>query len=439
MMSRFFTVPWFRYLPLLLLGLMLVAPLEAMASGGGGSGSACAAPAPNTPTCTNHPFFDATSPCYFGKSLTGVLQKIVDRVQTAVNGASQAIFDSITLDYGFNVIVSAAMTLMVAFFAVAFMFGFVQLTLGQGIIRLVKIGFLVWLITPGLGWLFIEDYVKYFFDDGTNCMIGAMINIAQSGSAGSGFCTFTTPFSILEGTVQLVFSPRMFVTAVASFTTPPYGVAVGLALIWAIIEFVMALMRALMIYALSLIVKALLYGLAPIFFVFLLFDKTKQYFMGWINQLVSFSLQPILMFAFLAFFASLINSSASAILARPDTHVCYTNSRQQGTTPFSMENWEFICPDGTTIKPYSGQRTATGALECPTGRIFPVSVVDILVFMLIVHIASSVMKIIPALASEMSQTVTRLDEALQGMNMFGAGGGRGSSAISRAELNRPRT
>ena len=145
---------WVRLMPMLLLGLMVFLPLEAFAGGGGGGGggapTVCGAPtlSPTTPTCTNHPFFDVNSPCYFGNTLTGVLTKIVDRIKLAVYVASAAIFNAITLDFGFNVIVGASMALMIAFFGVAFMFGFVQLTLGQAMIRLIKIGLLVWVMMP---------------------------------------------------------------------------------------------------------------------------------------------------------------------------------------------------------------------------------------------------------------------------------------------------
>lgn len=421
-----------------MVSLMLITPTVAHASASPTSGCYAAPPigSPSTPVCTNHPFFQSNNPCFLGAQVTGILATIIDRAESSVSSASRNIFEAITLDPGYDLIVGASMTLMIIFFAVGVMFGFLQPQLGQLIIRLVKIGLLAWIVTPGLGWTLIEDFFIRFFNDGTNYMISAMISIAQTGSALGASAGPIKPFEILEGTVNLIFSPRMFVTALASFSTPPFGIAIGMALLLAIASFVRALMRALLIYVLSIIVKALLLGLAPIFFVFLLFDKTKQLFMGWINQLVNFSLQPILMFAFLAFFASLINSSAQAILARPDTHACFVHSSQQGTTPFSLENWQFICPDGSTVRPYSGQRTATGPLECPGGRISPVSIVDILVFMLMVHLAGAVMTVIPALAMEMSQAITSLDQALNNMPGMGGGGGGGNATLNRLALQR---
>lgn len=402
----------------------------------------------STPICTDHAFFNEDDPCFMGTQVRGVLETVIKRIQLTVENAARSIFDAITMDYEFSVIVYASLILMITFFAVAVMFGFVNLTLGQAMIRLIKIGLIVWILSPD-GWFFMEDYFIRFFNDGTIYLINAMVLIADTGSAaGASSLDATQAFSVLDGSIKMVFSPRMFVTAVAAFGTQPYGVAVGLALLYSIFEFVKAVMNALLIFALSIIVKALLFGLAPIFFVFILFDRTKQLFMGWLNQLINFSLQPILMFAFLAFFSIMIESSADRITRKeanePQTHVCYVHSRQQGTTPFSMQAWEFVCPGPSgEIEPYSGQRTARGAIECPNSPVFPISIVDILVFMLIVHIASSIMKVIPALASEMSQGITRLDQAFDSMGGFGGGGGGGGqrTGITRLEerLQRTRT
>jgi hypothetical protein len=416
-------------------------PTGAMAGTGGG----CYDPPPiasNAPICTDHAFFNEDNPCFMGTQVRGILETVITRIQTTVENAARSIFDAITLDYEFSVIVYAALILMITFFAIAVMFGFLNLTLGQAMVRMIKIGFIVWILSPD-GWYFMEDYFIRFFNGGTIYLINAMVQIANTGSsAGASSLDATQAFSVLDGAIKTIFSPRMFVTAVAAFGTQPYGVAVGLALLYSIYEFVKALLNALLIFALSIIVKALLFGLAPIFFVFILFDRTKQLFMGWINQLINFSLQPILMFAFLAFFSIMIESSANRILRKegnePQTHVCYVHSRQQGTTPFNMQAWEFVCPDGTRIQPYSGQRTARGAIECPNGPVFPISIVDILVFMLIVHIAGSIMRVIPALASEMSQGITRLDQAFEGMGGMGGGGRTGVNRLEE-RLQRNRT
>jgi type IV secretory pathway VirB6-like protein len=406
------------------------------------STSDCYTPPPTsgaTRICTNDPFFREDSPCFLGTQVRGALETIITRIQCAVDSASRDIFDAITADSEFSIAVYASMVLMITFFAVAVMFGFINPTLGQAVIRLFKIGLVTWVVSPD-GWTFMQDYFVRFFNDGTIYLVNVMVEIANSGTAtGASSTDYTAAFSVLDGSLRHVFSPRMFVTAVAAFGTEPYGVAVGLALIFSIVEFVRALLRALLIFCLSLIVKALLFGLAPIFFVFLLFDRTKQHFMGWLNQLVNFSLQPILMFAFLAFFMTMIDSSARRILrvdadGNPEetqTHVCYVHSRQQGTTPFNMQSWEFVCPDGSSFQPYAGQRTARGPLECPGGPIFPISVVDILVFLLIVHIAGSIMSVIPALAAELSQGMVRLDQAIDGMGGFGGGGGGGRSTVQQ--------
>ena len=382
----------------------------AAGAGSGGTGDpGCTLPANETQTCTNHAFFNTDNPCYLNNKVEGVLHDIIIEVYTAVQNAAKNLYNAIAGDANFQLIVGASFTLFIIFFAVAFMFGFVQLTLGQGLFRLIKIGVVVWVISP-FGWRDFNNIVVKFFNDGSTDLINKIVTIAAP-DAGIAAGDIAGPFKILDKTINVVFSPRMLVTLIATFTTTPYGPLVGLALFYAIMEFVKAMLKALLVYSLSIIAKALLFGLAPIFFVFLLFDRTKNLFQGWVNQLVNFSLQPILMFAFLAFFAVMIETSAKQILQAPGTNVCWTKRDNSGSSPFDLQNWAFVCPDGTQFHAYQGMWGPKGAINCPgQPETFPLSIINILIFLLLVHLASQMIDVVTTLAGEMSQGVTRLDQ-----------------------------
>src|SRR6185436_2324103 len=101
---------------------------------------------------------------------------------------------------------------------------------------------------------------------------------------------------------------KMAVTLMAIFGTFPYGPIIGLILLMALGSFLKALMNALWVYLMSLVMKTLLFALAPIFIPCILFTRTRHLFDGWLNQIVNATLQPILLFAFFAFFAILIRT-----------------------------------------------------------------------------------------------------------------------------------
>jgi hypothetical protein len=358
-----------------------------------------------------------------------MLQTVVDQINTAVQGAYVRLYLAFINDGGYQNAIYAAFLLTVIFFAVSFMFGFITLTLAQGAVRIAKIGFIIWIIGP-TGLQFMDEYVVRFFNQGGAWLINAMINVATTGSVGTPSTSVSAPFTVLDEIIRVVFSPRMFVTIIAAATTAPFGPLVALALIWSVFSIFMALLRALQIYAISIIIKAVLMGLAPVFLPMMLFDRTKQMFTGWLNQLINFTLQPILLFAFLAFFATLLASAARDILPPDEVHVCYVRADNQAATPFDVHSWRFMCCNegGGNCTPYEGKWTWQGGVECPNGAVFPVNHINILVFLLLTHIMVQLTSIATAIASELAQGGLDLSKQPNALNSwFGSMGSRNAT------------
>jgi len=347
--------------------------LVMLASATTNSAHASAVPDNLLNNCTQSTFFDYdNNPVNKAQDM---LQSVIDEISTAVTDASNTLFVAFTSDLNYQPIITAAFMLVLIFFAVSFMFGFVTMTLAQAIIRLVKIGFIAW-IASDTGLLFMQDYVVTFFNRGGAWLINAMINIATTGSVGVPSDSVSAPFAVLDEIIRIVFSPRMFVTIIGAVSTGPFGLLVAGALIWSVFSIFMALLKALQIYAISIVIKAVLLGLAPVFLPMILFDRTKQMFTGWLNQLVNFTLQPILLFAFLAFFATLLASAARDILPADDVHLCYMRSDNQASAPFETRNWKFMCCTGGACQPYEGSWVWKGGVSCTGGPIFPIFIAD---------------------------------------------------------------
>ena len=364
-----------------------------------------------------------------------ILQDAIGEIATAVDTASQDLFEAFVNDAAYNRIITAAFTLVVIFFAISFMFGFVTLTLLQGVIRLVKIGMVLWIASPTGYNIFLEDYFIRFFNEGGTWLINAMINIATQGFIGNPSTDITAPFGVLDDIVRIVFSPRMIVTMIGTFATGPFGPVMGLALLWAIISVFIAVLKALQIYAISIVIKAVLLGLAPVFIPMILFERTKNMFMGWINQLVNFTLQPILLFAFIAFFSTLLVSAAEDILPADDHHLCYVKSNTQGGTPFDIKSWRYQCCDDNGCFPYEGEWTWEGPVDCPTAPEFPLNHITLLTFLLLTHIMKELTSLAVTIATELSQGVMKLDTIPNAINdYFGGAGGGGRAGISTRDL-----
>lgn len=76
-----------------------------------------------------------------------------------------------------------------------------------------------------------------------------------------------------------------------------------------IILFMSIIIQFLSVYLVCIIALYILMYLAPIFVPMILFQKTKSYFDSWLKLLISFSMQPILVMAFLAFILSIFDKA----------------------------------------------------------------------------------------------------------------------------------
>ncbi len=260
----------------------------------------------------------------------GIFSSIVTQVIHVLNNLSQNMFQGITGDAGFQVAVKALITLYIAIYGILFTFGMVQVTLFDFAIRLIKIGIVGMLVGGTNGWLFFSNIVIPFFQQSTYTIINWVTAIAVGPVAacstvnanGQVVNVCTAPFAVLDNAITQAVSANMVVLLVTTVTTGPYGPLVGLLLLLATGTFLKMMINALWVYTMSLVMQALLFGLAPIFLAFLLFSRTKHLFDGWLNQLVNSLLQPVLLFTFLAFFVTLI---LACITTLTSNNICWTH------------------------------------------------------------------------------------------------------------------
>jgi type IV secretory pathway VirB6-like protein len=120
------------------------------------------------------------------------------------------------------------------------------------------------------------------------------------------------------------------------------------------VGFLFAVLRAVYIYLTALVVRGLLYALAPIFIALAMLKATKSLFDGWLQQLISYTLQPVLLFAFLSVFFEIITSfidilGVSSISGATD--ICYMESVtfSEGLNK-RLYWWSFSDSDGINAK-----------------------------------------------------------------------------------------
>lgn len=343
-----------------------------------------------------------------------LLSEVYLYITNVVGAATQKLYEAFTQNAGYQKAVYASLVLMVLIFGVGFTMGVIQPSFGQVLIRLVKFGLVVSLVSS-TGWAFFNMYVVTFFNQGTDDLIVAVTQIGTGVQAPPN----STPFYQLDKIAEFVIHPDSIIMAMGMVGTGgPFGLFMGGLSVITLMMFVKVLVKALQIYAISYVARSLLLGLGPIFIVFLLFDKTKQLFQSWVNALVSLSLQPILLFTFLSFFIVLIESAARDMLS---TELCWGEFKSQEGTPNKMSFWRLTDPK--TGQPIASEMTWKGSMDCiisGEGNCpeFPVSIIDTLTFLMLVYLASRFAEITERIASELSNSYISLDPGAR-LEQFG--------------------
>ena len=382
---------------LLALGIMVATPSVSYAQ--------------SSDTCTDQPMYDIdNSPANARK---GIFYRVTERIVIVLNNTARSMFDGIRNSPMYQRTLNTAIILSIILYAVFFMFGIVPATFSEAFWRMVKIGLVFFLFTPD-GWTWFNTVVIRFFDGGTNDIIREATSIALSPIVGiPALPPAATPelqavqdaaenMIIFTGATNMLFSAKFLVTLIALPFTGPYGLVIFILFLWGIFTFVNAILQCIWIYLMSLIAKALLYGLAPIFIAFLLFNRTRHLFDGWLGQLINYSLQPILLFMFIGFYMMLLEAALDKILR---VKLCWAPFTNVPGLPFDLHFWRFLreVPVGSG----NYESAVTGySWDNP----FPIDLVDILIFLLISQLAFRYISVVLHIAKEISGGTVYLNQ-----------------------------
>ncbi len=96
---------------------------------------------------------------------------------------------------------------------------------------------------------------------------------------------------------------------IAGYITGPIGIYFSTALLFFGFLLISAAIKALHIFLGSAIAIILMVFISPITITAMLFKKTEGIFKGWLKQLIGFSLQPMILFAYIAIFISIFDKT----------------------------------------------------------------------------------------------------------------------------------
>lgn len=240
--------------------------------------------------------------------------EVINGVFAAVNyvfaQAGLQLYTNIIQNSSYPTLLNALFTLYIAVYGCMIIFNIVSHRPGEIISRLTKIAIIYMLMQGWSGTSMYGQYIAYPILDSMNDIISMFM--CGSTTCGGGSVGPTTgldplPLATLAAPMDLIFSRTFAIVLLTDIFLGPFGWFYVLLLIWCAVRVTLMLIGAIITYIKSVVGLMFLLALGPIFFCFILFEKTKRIFVGWMNQIFGFFLQPVLLFAFLSFYMKLVN------------------------------------------------------------------------------------------------------------------------------------
>jgi type IV secretion system protein VirB6 len=337
-----------------------------------------------------------------------IVQTVFKYINQILINVATVFYTNIVGSTEYRQALNAAVMMYLVVYGALIMFNIANVRAYDVTVRLFKIA-MVYAIMGGIpsatestGFSFFYQWVGGPFIAGMNELIGMFIIFATGNaptaapvhiiSASPGDTSPLNPASMtmLFDPMTAVFSAKFFTGLISLFFENGPSISVGVILLFALINFIFLLIGAIATYLKSIVGLAFLFGVAPIFIAFMLFEKTRQIFLGWLNQVVSFSLQPVMLFAFLAFYLVLI-TNALAVIANATSDYCYTKVMSLPGGSWDIYGWRAVV--GNTVQAGDLINTSTGSPLPPS-----VNMIDACYVFLLCHLGYSFSKFIQQIA-----------------------------------------
>ena len=300
-------------------------------------------------------------------------------------GLGQKLYQQIIGDTGiglsyFASLARAALVLFVCVYGLMFMLGLIRDSQYDFAVNVIRFIIIQQVISPE-SWYFFNVTFFSFFTDGMNDLISIMaggfsdafvdlvvdprsndmaVPISDIGAA--PFVTDTSvpmiadgyqidtninrdPFAFANYTMTFFFSHETFAKISALLFVSPIGFLYVLLVLLGVFFYVVAVMKAVVLYLVAMLALALLIGVAPIFLIFWLFGYTRPYFKNWLQQLLSYMFQPVMVLAALAIFSVIVHSAMYVLLHYDVCWQCVWNAEiDVGFTTIEFCAFKFYMP-----------------------------------------------------------------------------------------------
>lgn len=240
-----------------------------------------------------------------------VLEVMDGKEDGSTVGQAERVYKAIISDARYKAILKISLVLMFTFYGVGYLLGVSELNHAEIFGRIIKIGF-IYLMVGETGWDWFKMFFVKFFKDGTDYLSFMMASSfddspeIKSAIDSGDFYNKSVLFSSVDNVFSLFFSSAVINKVSALFFASIFGWLYFLIIWWGFLHYVYAVANAVLLYLTAQVFISIMFVLGPIFFIFLIFNQTKDMFDNWLKQLIGFSLQQIFLLTTLAFFNMLM-------------------------------------------------------------------------------------------------------------------------------------
>jgi len=242
------------------------------------------------------------------------------------NGIVGLMYQTLTDNSVFQQAVMALLVVYLSFSALGFIIGTIEIKQQDLIIRIVKIAFVIAVISPQSYKIFYEDYLGNLIDGGIE-----LIAIIVVGSLKNTYNLSQEEITKDPSLIFMVFDGlwtqfgegkiwwKILTLAISSFM----GFFMALLVIISMLYYALALLKATLAYMMSLIIISILLFATPFFIPMMLFELTKNVFDAWWKMILSYLLQPVGLFAGIVIFNMIYMAALYASLSFTICPTCY--------------------------------------------------------------------------------------------------------------------
>lgn len=243
----------------------------------------------------------------------GLVNRFGSCIRQVINNVAQDYFTNM---YSYFVgAMNVFLTLGVVLYGVMIIAGLIENIKRDMVILLVKIAFVIY-FAQNLNWIYdnvvdiMDGLIEMYFDFSSSmdeglcriigtgfgpfqrldCLMDLVIGLNTSGYGGS-YSEKVSGDGLGRGLINFFFKAGL------SSSIGIVVSAIGFAMVYTLI---FTVIRIVFMYLMSLIALTFIIMLGPIFLPLVIFKVTKQYFDKLLNLVVSFGLQPVIMFAYVA-------------------------------------------------------------------------------------------------------------------------------------------